>query len=368
MKIGLITTHSFPVPMTNHHTGDVVIIGLAKALNELGHDVNIYAPEGSYCNDNVKIYPMPCSYGKYPPSAQDCEQKCFDDHIETLKSEDIVHDFSTGKIITTNLFNLGYKNVIQTLMGGPWTHQYEPHNLCTWSQSHRDRILRGATDYEGTPTPDLAGPAQIPVKEAHVVHGGVDTDFYTPTYEKQNFFLWMNRWHTAKGYKEAIEFAKLTGIQLVMAGEHPDNEQFEYQKNCALEAMELAKDCKNIAFAFLPKDPNYYLAKRELYRRAKALLYIGQFNEPFGLSQVEALACGTPVIGTNYGSVPELITNGLTGFVRPNNMEDLKRALSLIDIVKPETCRKIAVEKYDIKIMANSYLKEYELIINGNEW
>jgi glycosyltransferase involved in cell wall biosynthesis len=311
---------------------------------------------------------MPCSYGKFPPKAEDCEQQCFNDHSAILQAEDIVHDFSVTKTISNNLDRIGYNNLISTIMGGPWTHQYKPHNLVVWSKSHRDRVLRGATDYENTPTPDMAGPAQVPVKEAHVVHGGIDTDFYTPTYNKKDFFLWMNRWHPAKGYKQAIEIAKSTGLKLVMAGEHPDNERFEFQKNCALEAIELAKGHPNISFSFLPKDPDHHTAKRELYRQAKALLYTVQFNEPFGLSQVEALACGTPVIGNNYGSVSELIENGMTGFVRTNDNQALIKAIDMVDVIKPETCRRIAVEKYDRIVMAKSYLQEYNNVMTGKGW
>ena len=366
MKIGLVTTHSFPIPF-KIHTGDIVIVEMAKALSDLGHEVSLFAPEGSVC-ENVKVYSMPCSYGKYPPSAQDCEQQCYDSHVDVLKSLDIVHDFSVQKTIIKNLHSSEFKNVCCTIMGGPWTQPQQPHNVIAWTQSHRDRILRGATDYENTPTPDLAGVTQTPVNECRVVNGGVDTNFYTPTYKKEDFFLWMNRWHPAKGYKQAIDLAKLTGIKLVMAGEHPDNEQFEFQKNCALEAIEYAKYASNVSFEWLPLDPNHHTAKRDLYRKAKALLYTVQFNEPFGLSQTEAMACGTPVIGTKYGSVPEIVINGINGFVRDNNVKNLSTAIDMIDIVSPEVCRKNAVERFDIKVMAKNYLAKYQDILNGESW
>jgi len=198
--------------------------------------------------------------------------------------------------------------------------------------------------------------------------GGINTDFYIPTYKKEDFFLWMNRWHPAKGYKQAIDLAKATGIKLVMSGEHPDNEQFEFQKNCALEAIEYAKGSSNIMFEWLPLDPNHHTTKRDLYRKAKALLYTVQFNEPFGLSQVEAMACGTPVIGTKYGSVPEIIINGLNGFTRNNDIKNLSTAIDMIDIIDPKNCRKDAVERFDIKIMAQNYLNKYQDILNGESW
>jgi len=365
MKIGIITTHSFPVAFNKIHTGDIVIVDLARSLDEMGHEVHIYAPEGTYCPPNGKTFNMRASYGKYPPRGEDCELECYQNHKEELRKEDIVHDFSVTKQIAQSLANEGKTNLISTIMGGPWLQSQPPHNLVVWSNAHRDRVLKGLTDYENTPLVGLAGANGFPVKEARVVYGGIDTDFYTPTYEKKDYYLWLNRWHIAKNYKGAIELAKATGIELVMAGEHPDNEMFEYQRNCALEAVELAKGYSNIHFEFLPLDPDHHTAKRELYRQAKALLFLGVFQEPFGLSQCEAMACGTPVIGFNYGSVPEVVSNEITGCVINNNMEDLIKSLESINKISPAVCRDLTVERFDRKVMAQSYLKEYLNILNG---
>lgn len=370
MKIGVISTHSFPITAsgTITHTGDVVIADLVRSLNDLGHEVYFAAPDGSHIPTNGKLLPMMASFGKYPPSSQECEEDCFNKHVNSFLECDIIHDFSVSKIITEKLFALGKNNLISTIMGGAWTHEYSPKNLVVWTQSHRNRVLRGATDYENTLTPNMAGAPQKPVKEVHVVNGGVDTNFYTPTYNKKDFYLWMNRWHETKGYKMAIEVARKTGIKLVMAGEHPDREMFDYQKKCALEAIELAKDLPNVSFFWLPPDPDHHIAKRELYRQAKALLYTVQFHEPFGLSQTEALSCATPVIGTNYGSVPEIIKSGITGYVSNNNLDEYCEIVKKSDKLNYSECRKDAVSRFDRLVMAKNYLTEYQNIIDGKVW
>lgn len=206
------------------------------------------------------------------------------------------------------------------------------------------------------------------MKDVHVVYGGIDTSWYTPTYKKDGFFLWMNRWHKAKGYDVAIELAKATGIELVMSGEHPDREWHDVQRKCVAEAQDLASGLPNVRFEWLPADPDHHLAKRDLYRKAKALLYTVQFQEPFGLSQAESLACGTPVIGTRFGSVPEVVEDGLTGYVRSNSIEDLATALPLIDSINPSICRNQAIKRFDKSVMAKSYLIEYQSVIDGNVW
>jgi glycosyltransferase involved in cell wall biosynthesis len=117
----------------------------------------------------------------------------------------------------------------------------------------------------------------------------------------------------------------------------------------------------------------HHEAKRELYRKARALLYPVQFQEPFGLSMVEAMACGTPVIGNKLGSVPEIVTRDvgqvfaddeapwanewLCGYGKPPNLA-----------FSPTTCRESAVWRFSRFSMAARYLAEYEAVIGGASW
>lgn len=365
MKISIVATHSFPIPYPNLHTGDIVILNLAKSLQRLGHEVKLFAPEGTDFNN---LYPMRASFGKYPPSSEECETECFNNYKDILLDSDIVHDFSNTKRIIVNLNHLGYFNTLSTILGGAWKHNYAPRNLCVWSKAHRQRVLKGETDYVNTLTPDLAGPNGRPVEDCHTVYGGIDTSFYTPKYDKSDYHLWLGRWHPVRGYKMAIDLAKKTKLNVVLAGEHPDNELFQNQKDYCKEAMELAKGHSNIDFYFLPPDPDHHFHKIKLYQEAKSFLYTVQFHEPFGLSQVESLACGTPVIATNYGSCPEIINHGSTGFICENNVDSFADALYKVNKISPELCRKNAVQRFDQHVMAKSYLKEYQAILDGKSW
>lgn len=369
LRIGIVAQTTFYLPPPTH-TGDVVILDLARSLDELGHDVDLYAPQGTLKPGRGRVIPIPASWGKGTPFSWELEQIGYDSNEDDLLREDVVHDFSATKRFAENLYNVEHHDgVVSTLLGGVWTHPDPPVNIVVWSEAMRRRGLRGATDYEDTPTPEMGGPSQRPIKDAHVVLGGVDTDWYSPgDTPKEDFFLWMNRWHPAKGYQVAIELARKTGIPLVMAGEHPDNEMFDYQRNCALEAQRLAADLPNVRFEWLPADPHHHEAKRELYRRAKALLYSIQFQEPFGLGQVEALACGTPVIGIDYGSVPEVVQGGLTGLVCQDDMADLSIACEAIEGIDPANCRREAVRRFDRRVMARAYLEQYELVMEGKIW
>jgi glycosyltransferase involved in cell wall biosynthesis len=199
----------------------VVILDLAIALHELGHEIVMFAPAGTKAPG--KLCEMPASLGASEPRARACEIACWESHTAELLECDVLHDFSVEKRIADRAMDYG-RPVISTLLGGNYNHPANGRNVCVWSHAMRERALHGYTDYWNTPTPDLAGPPTRPITDAHVVYGGVDTDFYCPSdYAKDDYFLWLNRWHPAKGFRQAIEIAKDTGIELVMAGQHPDD-------------------------------------------------------------------------------------------------------------------------------------------------
>ncbi len=367
MKIAIISTHFWPIPYRNH-SGDYFYALLAQTLDEMGHDVTFFAPDGSYVPLNGKQLTMPCSMGASNPSPQECENKCFDMYADILRNQDIVHDFSLTKQIIERLYNEGYKNTISNPLSGCWYYPNPRRNFIVFSENMKQRGLRGATDYENSPTPNVAGPNQPPILDAHIVYLGIDTDLYAPNYHKKNYFLWLGRWNPVRGYRLAIQLAKETGIELVIAGEHPDREVCMYQRSCCFEALDLAKDCPNIHFEWLPADPHHHEAKIKLIQNTKALLFPVQFQEPFGLMQPEALSCGTPVIGTNFGSVPEVIEHGKTGYVVENNVEAFKVAINNIDYINPIVCREQALKRFDRHVMAKNYIKEYRKIIAGESW
>ena len=367
MRIGLIGTHFYPIP-SPCHTGAYLIIDLAHCLAEMGHDVSLFAPVGSKIPPGVKLFEMPTSNGIGVPSPTDCEQQCFNMHSNVFYNLDIIHDFSITKRIAEIFYNENRKNVVSTLLGGNWDHPDPAYNIICQSLSMKERGMRGATDYENTPTPDFSGKTYKPIKDAHVVFDGINTDWYVPTYNKKDYFLWLGRWHEVRGYRMAIDIAKEAGIKLIMAGEHPDREKFEYQKNCAYQAIDLATDLPNISFEWLPPDPNHHKVKRVLYQEAKALINTVQFQEPFGLQQPEAMACGTPVVGTRYGALQETIANGVTGYLCENNTQDFIRAINMIGNIDPKICREHAVMRFDRHIMAKAYLAEYKAVINGAIW
>jgi hypothetical protein len=97
--------------------------------------------------------------------------------------------------------------------------------------------------------------------------------------------------------------------------------------------------------------------------KARALLHLIHFDEPFGLSVVEALACGTPVIAYRRGSMPELIDDGVTGFL-VDSFDEAVAAIGRIDEIDRAACRKAAVERFGVDRMADRYLALYRSLVD----
>jgi glycosyltransferase involved in cell wall biosynthesis len=360
MNIVITSSHHWPIP-TPVRTGHIVILDLAIALEQLGHAVSLCAPAGTKFS---RVLETEATEGRGEPSQPEMERRALEQHRAAFDAADVIHDISTDMTIAR-----AYpQKSLSTPLGGSWDSVRGCPNVVLQSHSHRERALRGATDYEGTEWPDLAGPPQRPVREARVVHNGVDTDWYRPgDTPKEGFFLWLGRWSPQRGYKLAIDLAKRTGIELVMSGERPADVRFEPERRCAVEATELARGASNIRFEWLPAgEEEHQRAKRELYRRAKAFLMVPRFQEPFGLQQVEALACGTPVVAVPMGSIPEVLEHGVTGLVVEPAF--LHQACDKIGAISPETCRSEAARRFDRRVMATEYVKLYEAVCRGETW
>ncbi|HXL57839.1 MAG TPA: glycosyltransferase, partial [Chitinophagaceae bacterium] len=102
--------------------------------------------------------------------------------------------------------------------------------------------------------------------------------------------------------------------------------------------------------------------RKELLGNAIALLHPIYFNEPFGLSVAESMCCGTPVIAYNRGSMPELIENGISGFL-VNDLEEAVDAVNIVQKINRRKCYEYATVKFSYDVMIDKYIKAYESIL-----
>ena len=186
------------------------------------------------------------------------------------------------------------------------------------------------------------------------IHHGIDISQFDFQPKPDDYLLFFGRFHHDKGAKEAIEIARMCGRKLVMAGIIQDMNYFEKYVKPFIDNGQVI-----YAGSAGPEKRNHLMGK------AAALLHPINFNEPFGLSVIEAMACGTPVIAFNRGSMPELIDNGKTGFL-VNSMKEAIEAVACIKDIDRATCCRHVEQYFTVDRMVAEYIQTYETIIWSN--
>jgi len=184
----------------------------------------------------------------------------------------------------------------------------------------------------------------------------------------RDYVAFLGRIIEPKGVHLAIEAVQLynklynkksgAALKLKIAGKHYSEESKDTYWHEVIEP-ELGKDVEYVGFIDTPE------AKREFLGNAKALLVPSLFDEPFGMVTLEAFACGTPVIALNSGALPEVIEDGVTGYVvataddETEMIQGLREALEKIDSINPHACRKAYETRFTLDTMVNEHIKVY---------
>ena len=217
-----------------------------------------------------------------------------------------------------------------------------------------------------------------------VINHGVDVEDYPfkDNPGEQEYLFSIGRITSDKGQDKAIEVAKRTGSRLILAG----NVQNKKKDREFFKKIEKLFDL--VADADKPYHGSVYYEKvmkpildsgkqimyigevdsdqkRLWYRHAMATLFPIQWGEPFGLVLIESMACGTPIIAFNKGSVPEIVIHGLTGFV-VNTIDEMINAVKDLHLISPSDCRTHIKDNFSVASMAGKYTELYQRILEVN--
>jgi glycosyltransferase involved in cell wall biosynthesis len=188
-----------------------------------------------------------------------------------------------------------------------------------------------------------------------VVYNGIDLEKYPYTAEKGDYLLFLGRAAPEKGWLRAIETAKLAGMRLISAVKiaHPTEEE-EWERRIKPALPDDAE-----VLGEIPHD-----VKASLLADARAVLFPIDWDEPFGLVMTEAMACGTPVIATPRGSVPEVVADGETGFIVSveRYAQEAAEKLGQLGSISPQACRDRVDRLFDTEAMVQGYVRVFEEI------
>jgi glycosyltransferase involved in cell wall biosynthesis len=183
------------------------------------------------------------------------------------------------------------------------------------------------------------------------IHHGIDLTEFELEEKPGDYLLFFGRIHPDKGTAEAIDIAERTGLPLVIAGIVQDRDYFEQLVEPRLEG-------EGVSYVG-PVGPD---RRGCLLSGARALLHLVNFDEPFGFSVVEAMACGTPVIATRRGSMAEIIRHGENGFL-VDTREEAVAAVEASSALDRAPVRASVEERFDAERMVDDYLALYQRVV-----
>lgn len=342
MRILITADPEIPVPPLLYGGIERIIDSLVEGLIQNGHTVALVANPNS--KTDVKYF-FPWS-GNSSTGVLNCLKniKTLNSVIKEIKP-DVIHSFSRLLYLVSVLpFD------IPKIM----SYQRHPSDFAIRSAIRISRgtlTFTGCSDYLCSIGKSIGGVWET-------IFNFVDLEKYTfNTIISENApLVFLGRIEFIKGTHIAIQVAKKSNKKLIIAGNRSlEGQEYEYFKNQILPYC----DGENISYIGSVDDKQ----KDELLRNASALLFPIQWEEPFGIVMIEALACGTPVIGLNKGAVPEVIQNGFNGFVC-NDVSEMIESVNNIYDINRKNCRLSVDNNYSNKVIVKEYENLYYSCIN----
>jgi glycosyltransferase involved in cell wall biosynthesis len=339
LRIAMLAPPWIPVPPPGYGGIEEVLSLLCDALVDQGHDVELFCAPGSRSKATVR----PLLDAPHPESIEraifeaDHTARAFD-AVEAAAAGggpfDVIHDHS-------GYTALGMANRI----GPPLVHTvHGPFDNDTTSyyaaQGHKGAIVCLSRTQ--------AGAAPDPAEIAGVVPNPIDFDSWPLGEEKEDFLLWVGRFVPEKGPHRAIEVARQANRPLVLAGVvQPRHERFF--------AEEVQPHIDGSRVRYIGEVGG--VQKQRLFADAYAFLMPIRWPEPFGMVMVESLAAGTPVLAFPEGAAPEIVEDGVTGFL-VDDEEAMARAVERAGELDPHRCRQGA-ERFAPHRVAGAYEEVY---------
>ena len=344
MRVAVLSPVWFPVPPTGYGGIEWVVSLLADGLVDAGHEVTLFASGDSRTKAELAwVYEIAPSadIGRAQVEVRHA-LSCF----ERAGDFDVISDHSgpPAAVIGGAVKTPTVHTVHGPLLGEPGEF-YE-------------QIARGAprtglisiSMNQRKPHPDLPWIANVP--------NALDFSFYPVQPRRGEYLLFLGRMNADKGAHRAVAVAMETGLPLKIAGKLREPAEEEYFKEFVEPHLRPGQ------IEYLGEVTHG--EKVELLQNARATLFPIEWEEPFGLVMIESMACGTPVIATRWGAVPEVIEDGRSGII-VDDYREMGGALAAADALEPLDLRRAAEERFSRERMVGDYLGAFEAAIAASQ-
>jgi glycosyltransferase involved in cell wall biosynthesis len=327
---------SWRVPPRHYGPWEQFVSLLTEGLVRRGIDVTLFATADSVTRARL-IGSAPCGYSEDPQ----LDPKVWESlHIsavfERADDFDIIHNsFDFLPLTYSGLVSTPVVTTVHGFSSERIVLVYEKYNSRSYYVAISEADRRAELDYVAT------------------IHHGIDMGAFRARSQPGDYLLFFGRIHPDKGTVQAIDVAELVDMPLTIAGIVQDQDYFE-------QLVKPRVDRERVRYVG-PVGPD---ARGDLLSGARALLHLIDFEEPFGFSVIEAMACGTPVIATRRGSMPEIIRDGVGGFL-VDTVDEAVAAVGPSGSLDRLAVRASVEERFDADRMVDAYLDVYDRVLAG---
>ncbi|HEX3255445.1 MAG TPA: glycosyltransferase family 4 protein [Gaiellaceae bacterium] len=340
LKIAVLSPVWFPVPPTRYGGIEWIVSLLAEGLVRAGHEVTLFASGDSSTRANlVSIYDEAPSE-KIGITQYELRHAlaCF----ERADDFDVINDHSgplgalLGAAVDTPVLH-----TIHGPLGG------EPGLLYKSLAAVAPEVgFISLSLNQRKPIPELNWAANCP--------NALELEVYPVHPHNGDYLLFIGRMSADKGAHRAIEVAKEAGLPLLLAGKMQDTAEKEYFEEHVRP---------NLGWGIEYLGEVDHSKKVDLLQNARVTLFPIEWEEPFGLVMIESMACGTPVIATRWGAVPEVIDDGRTGVI-VDDYHEMAGAIERASALDPMDCRRYVEERFSSERMVRDYEEAYRAALD----
>ena len=334
MRIAVLAPIAWRVPPRHYGPWELFASLLTEGLVSRGHDVTLFATGDSDTSARLlSVVPRGWSEdASIDPKVAECLH--ISEVFERASEFDVIHNsFDFLPLTYSGLTQTPIVTTIHGFSSPRIVPVYAKYNDATFYVAISDADRHPALAYAAT------------------IHHGIDTGAFTFAPNPGSYLAFFGRIHADKGVVAAIDVAKATGIPLRIAGIIQDEAYFEHEVMPRLDG-----DRVQFVGPVAAEDRSSFLGG------AVALLHLINFEEPFGFSVVEAMACGTPTVAFDRGSMQELIIDGVTGSV-VSDVPSAAAAITHVGQLHRRTVRDSAVQRFSSDRMVDEYLDVYRHVV-----
>ncbi|MCX7857107.1 MAG: glycosyltransferase [Deltaproteobacteria bacterium] len=335
MKIAMLSPIAWRTPPRHYGPWEYVVSNLTEELVKRGFDVTLFATGDSITNAKlVSVAKMGYEEDKgIIPKVY--ESLHISEVFERAEEFELIHNhFDFLPLTYAKMTKTPVLTTIHGFSSPGILPVYKKYNKTVYYVAISEADKNPELDYIAT------------------IYHGIDVKKFRFYSHHGNYLLFFGRIHHDKGTYEAIQIAKEAGMRLVIAGIIQDQKYFDTMCAPYIDGQKI------IYIGSVGPEK-----KSEILGEAYALIHPINFDEPFGLSVIEAMACGTPVLAIKRGSMPELVRHGETGFLA-SNIQELLEKIKDVRKLDRHRCRQWVEEKFTVERMVEEYIQVYKKIID----